>query len=67
MQNRIVLMCAPLPIHYWLDNNFLRLCANFTTFYFCFSAMNSGKLLNGDLMYMTHMPPFTHFVPENVS
>lgn len=29
--------------------------------------MNSGKLLNGHLMYMTHIPPFTHFVPESVS
>jgi len=29
--------------------------------------MNSGKLLNGDLMYMTHILPFTHFVPQSVS
>lgn len=29
--------------------------------------MNSGKCLNEDLIYMTHTPPYTHFVPESVS
>lgn len=46
---------------------FLRLYINFATLYFCCSAMNSGKLLSGDLKYMTLIPPYTHFGPESVS